>query len=117
MGGHYIMPCTRARAADNHRVPLHLHTNVQNLDLFCFLVTQYKPSECDVTARQGDSVHVLYTGKLTDGTEFDSSVPRGQPFTFTLGQGMVIKGWDQVRGSGMRTLAKLSSLNCIRRSR
>jgi len=34
-------------------------------------------------------------GKLEDGTEFDSSIPRGQPFTFTLGTGQVIKGWDQ----------------------
>ena len=42
----------------------------------------------------GMSVSVHYTGKLEDGTVFDSSVPRGQPFTFTLGAGQVIKGWD-----------------------
>ena len=42
----------------------------------------------------GMSVSVHYTGKLEDGTVFDSSIPRGQPFTFTLGVGQVIKGWD-----------------------
>ena len=42
----------------------------------------------------GMSVSVHYTGKLEDGTIFDSSIPRGQPFTFTLGAGQVIKGWD-----------------------
>ena len=45
-------------------------------------------------AEIGMSVSVHYTGKLEDGTVFDSSVPRGQPFTFTLGAVQVIKGWD-----------------------
>ena len=45
-------------------------------------------------AEIGMSVSVHYTGKLEDGTVFDSSVPRDQPFTFTLGAGQVIKGWD-----------------------
>ncbi|HVS19764.1 MAG TPA: FKBP-type peptidyl-prolyl cis-trans isomerase [Planctomycetota bacterium] len=43
----------------------------------------------------GSNVSVHYTGWLTDGTVFDSSVQRGQPFDFTLGQGAVIKGWDE----------------------
>ena len=46
------------------------------------------------SAEIGMSVSVHYIGKLEDGTEFDSSIPRGQPFTFTLGAGQVIKGWD-----------------------
>ena len=45
-------------------------------------------------ANIGMSVSVHYTGKLEDGTVFDSSIPRGQPFTFTLGAGQVIEGWD-----------------------
>ena len=47
-----------------------------------------------IRADIGMSVSVHYTGKLEDGTVFDSSIPRGQPFTFTLGAGQVIKGWD-----------------------
>lgn len=48
----------------------------------------------DETAPSGTKVIVHYTGKLTDGTVFDSSVTRGDKFTFNLGKGQVIKAWD-----------------------
>merc|ERR1711953_786724 len=52
--------------------------------------------DCTMRSRKGDHLQMHYTGTLdADGSEFDSSVRRGQPFTFQLGVGQVIRGWDQ----------------------
>lgn len=55
--------------------------------------------------KKGQTVVVHYNGWLEDGTKFDSSVDRGDPFSFKIGLGQVIKGWDEGVGS-MKTGGK-----------
>ena len=60
--------------------------------------------------QKGQEVHVHYTGTLTDGKVFDSSRTRGDPFTFTLGMGQVIRGWDE--GVAQLSLGQRANLTC-----
>ena len=57
------------------------------------------------TAKEGSHVRVHYTGWLTNGKKFDSSVDAGTPFDFTIGNGEVIKGWEE-GVTGMRVGGK-----------
>jgi len=66
------------------------------------------------TAKSGDAVTVNYTGWLTNGTKFDSSIDSGKTYDFTVGAGSVIKGWDEgvvgMRVNGTRLLVIPPSL-------
>ncbi|TAA12380.1 FKBP-type peptidyl-prolyl cis-trans isomerase [Pseudoxanthomonas winnipegensis] len=91
------------------RQPIELHGGVDTLQVHEISVGQ------GAQAKPGDNVSVHYTGWIYDdtkpdkhGPKFDSSIDRGTPFTFPLGGGQVIKGWDQgvagMKVGGKRTL-------------
>lgn len=66
------------------------------------------------TPQRGQTVTVHYTGTLENGTKFDSSVDKGQPYSFRIGTGVVIKGWDEglmsMKAGGKRKLIIPASL-------
>ena len=77
------------------------------MDKFTELKIDVKTEGTGRAAQKGDTVAVHYTGRLTDGTVFDSSYDRGEPIEFPVGVGMVIPGWDQ-------SLLRRASLDPVR---
>eukprot|EP00879_Flechtneria_rotunda_P010970 GHRR01011463.1.p2 GENE.GHRR01011463.1~~GHRR01011463.1.p2 ORF type:complete len:136 (-),score=16.14 GHRR01011463.1:330-737(-) len=69
-----------------------------------------KPGDGKTFPQRGQRVTVHYTGTLTDGTKFDSSRDRGQPFVFQIGVGQVIKGWDE--GVAQMSVGERANLTC-----
>ena len=67
-------------------------SNVEDFDVLGITTIQQGDGQ---EAQVGDTVSVHYEGTLSDGTKFDSSYDRGQPFEFTLGDNYVIEGWEK----------------------
>jgi FKBP-type peptidyl-prolyl cis-trans isomerase len=79
-----------------NQAPAQTETNPNSNNPMELKIETTQPGTGDQAVKAGDTVSVQYTGKLTDGTKFDSSYDHGgQPFSFKVGAGQVIKGWDQ----------------------
>jgi FKBP-type peptidyl-prolyl cis-trans isomerase len=81
---------TAVAAASSTAIPQIATTTNSGLT---YIVTQ--KNEAGQQLKAGDTVVVHYTGLLTNGVKFDSSLDRSEPFSFPLGAGRVIKGWDE----------------------
>lgn len=97
VGGYLIYSASTkgSSTASTQGGPPPIDSNIQTVTTASGLKYQDITVGTGQEAKAGDSVTVNYTGWLTDGTKFDSSLDRNQPFTFNLGQGGVIKGWDE----------------------
>ncbi len=109
--------CTKKENAEQAPTSAQTTTTTQN-NAAAPAAGELKIEELEVgtgaEAVSGKTVSVHYTGTLTDGKKFDSSLDRGQPFKFVLGAGQVIQGWDKgvagMKVGGKRKLTIPSNL-------
>jgi FKBP-type peptidyl-prolyl cis-trans isomerase len=99
-GGYFIdrvlyQPKTEAQPTTAVEGPPPIDPSIQTVTTASGLQYQDIVVGTGAEAQPGSTVSVHYTGWLTDGTKFDSSVDRNKPYEFPLGQGHVIRGWDE----------------------
>jgi len=90
----HLTSCTKCSGEKNASTSASGPTAPAGQDFVELKIETLKPGD-GAAASSGKKVTVHYTGTLTDGKVFDSSETRKAPFTFTLGQGQVIPGWDK----------------------
>jgi FKBP-type peptidyl-prolyl cis-trans isomerase len=81
-----------AKVKPKNSVPRSVFVDATTASGLTYIITQHGEGR---PLKVGDTVLVNYTGLLTDGTKFDSSLDRNEPIAFPLGAGRVIKGWDE----------------------
>lgn len=89
--GLYAVSTQNARVTADLVNPTAVDTNSDNTNT----MNPSTPSKSELMAQNGDLVAVHYTGKLTTGKVFDTSITRGEPIVFPLGAGAVIPGWEK----------------------
>ena len=87
--------CTQTKAIESKPWDVKSTDTVTTASGLQYIVVEKTKNTDAVIPQSGQTVDVHYTGFLLNGKVFDSSVERGQPFSFELGQGRVIKGWDE----------------------
>ncbi|MBI4369347.1 MAG: FKBP-type peptidyl-prolyl cis-trans isomerase [Elusimicrobia bacterium] len=91
----FLAACANKSGMSNKEAPVSTPAVSQEIVTASGLKYQDSVVGGGLSPQKGQRVTVHYTGTLTDGKKFDSSVDRGQPFIFTIGVGQVIKGWDE----------------------